>query len=369
LFKRNLILVILLLTVLALVTACGGGQQAAAPSGGGDAKPVQKITWELATTWPDSIMIQQMPVKFAEIINATSGGRLEVQVHPAGALLPAGEVLDAATAGTVDGYHTFSGYWMGKMAGAPFFSSVPMTMEPFMHLTWVYEGGGLELWQKMYDQAGYNVKVLPVGIQHPETLAWSNKPLSKVEDWKGLKYRTVGWWGEILRNNDVAVASLPAAELYPSLERGVLDATEFSSPYNDKVLGFYEVTKYMTGPGMHQPGVLFYVGINKDSWNALPADLQKLVEESARAATLWSWVYDFDQSMDAVDYFKSKGQEFITVDEAVQLKIQQDTWAILDARSKEQGGVFAEIWTSMKEYRARFIEYENFMMPVRGKTK
>jgi TRAP-type mannitol/chloroaromatic compound transport system substrate-binding protein len=312
-------------------------------------------------------MLQQMPVRWAEDIKAASGGRLEIEVHPAGALVPAPEVLDATTARTIDAYHTFAGYWIGKMPASPFFSSVPMTLEPFMHLVWVYEGGGLELWQRLYDEAGYNVKILPLGITHPEVLAWSNKPLRKIADWRGLKYRTVGWWAEILRGSDVAVTSLPAAELYPALERGVLDALEFSTPYNDRVLAFYQVAKYLTGPGMHQPGVLFYVGINKDSWNALPPDLQALLETSARSATMWSWAKDFNESMAAVDYFKEKGVEFVTVGEDVQKRLKEDTYAFLEKRAAEQGGIFAEIWNSAKNFRARFIQYEDLMVPVRVK--
>ncbi|KKM11158.1 hypothetical protein SY88_09960 [Clostridiales bacterium PH28_bin88] len=369
--KRYLSLVLLLVFVAVIVAGCATAKPPAAPASGDGAKaeaPKQEvIKWKIATAWPKSIMIQQMPEKFAEEVNKASGGRLQVEVYPSGAVVGPAEVLDAANAKTIDGYHTFSGYWIGKMPAAPFFSSVPMFFEPFQHLVWVYEGGGLELWQKMYDQAGYNIKVIPLGIQHPETLAWSNKPLAKLDDWKGLKYRTVGWWGEILREHGVAVTSLPAAELYPSLERGVLDATEFSSPYNDSTLGFQEVTKYMTGPGMHQPSVLFYIGINKDSWNALPDDLKQLVETTARSVTLWSWSKDFNESMKALDQFKAKGITQVKVDEATQKEFAETAYNYLEKKAKEQGGIFQEIWTSAKDFRKKFVDYEEFMMPVRVK--
>ena len=367
--NRKIVFVAMLLVFLIVVTAGCGGGQTTTPTTGNNLEPPKQQTYKLqiATTWPSAIMIQKMPEKWAQDIEAASGGRLEIEVHPAGAIVPAPEVLDATTAKTIDGYHTFSGYWIGKMPGGPFFSSVPMTFEPFMHLVWVYEGGGLELWQRMYDEAGYNVKIIPLGMQHAETLAWSNKPLTKISDWEGLKYRTVGWWAEILREKGVAVTSLPAAELYPALERGVLDALEFSSPYNDKVLGFFEVAKYFTGPSMHQPSVLFYVGINKDSWNALPSDLQALLETSARSATLWSWAKDFNESMAAVDFFKEEGINFVTVDQAVQKELKEDAWKLLDKKAAESGGVFADIWTSVKNFRARYIQYEDLMVPVRVK--
>jgi len=240
-----------------------------------------------------------------------------------------------------------------------------MIMEPDMYLAWIYEGGGLELWQKMYDEAGYNVKVFPVGITHPELLAQANKPMKNLEDWKGLKYRTVGWWGEILREIGVSVTSLPGGEVYPSLERGILDAAEFSTPMNNQVLGFDEVTEYISGPGMHQPATLFSVGINKDFWNELPDDLKRSVEEAARAATLWSWMYDLDKSIDAIEKSKADGMKMVTASEEVQKELYDVTVELLDKKAAEQGGIFAEIWKSMKDYRDTFIEYEDFMMPIR----
>ncbi len=363
---KMLVIALVLIFVAAAASGCATANKAGGDGKGAGGGASQKVyTWKIATTWPDSIMIHKMPVEFAKILNTASGGRMKVEVYPAGAIVGAPEVLDAANTKTIDGYHTFSGYWIGKMPAAPFFSSVPMTMEPFMHLTWVYEGGGLQLWQKMYDQAGYNIKVIPLGISHPEVLAWAKKPVSKLDDWKGLKYRTVGWWGEILRNNGVSVTSLPAAELYPALERGILDATEFSTPVNDKVLGFHEVAKYMTGPGMHQPSVLFYMGINKDQWNQLPDDLKALVESTARSVTMWAWCRDFKDSVAATKEFKSKGVQQLTVDPEMQKKLKNDTYKLLDDRAKERGGIFAEIWTSMKDFRKDYIEYEKFIMPIR----
>ncbi|MCL4462395.1 MAG: hypothetical protein M1551_00885, partial [Firmicutes bacterium] len=145
----------------------------------------------------------------------------------------------------------------------------------------------------------------------------------------------------------------------------VLDALEFSTPYNDQVLAFNEVARYLAGPGMHQPATLFYVGINKDSWNALPDDLKALLETTARSTTLWSWSKDLSESMKALEAFEEAGVNLVEVDEAVQRKLKEDTWALLDKRAQEQGGIFAETWQSIKDFRARFVDYEDFMMPIR----
>ncbi len=369
-FKNKKWLTLALVMVLAVAALAGGcaSTTSSKPGDGKSAATPQKVyTLKIATTWPDSILIHKMPVEWARIVNETSGGRLKVEVHPAGAIVGAPEVLDATKAGTIDGYHDWPGYWIGKMPASPFFASVPMYMEPFMHLAWMYEGGGLKLMQKMYDQAGYNVKLLPLGMTHPEQLAVSNKPMEKFDDFKGLKYRTVGWWGEILRSVGVAVTSVPGAEVYPGLERGIIDAAEFSTPSVNKVLAFQEVTKYVSGPGMHQPASMFSIGINKKKWDELPPDLQLLLESTARSVTLWSWTKDLQESIEALDSFDKKGIKRVKADPAVQKKLYEETIKLLDEKAKKEGGIFAETWTSMKSYRQKFIEYEDFMIPTRIK--
>lgn len=370
--KKVLLLLVLMTFVVSFAIGCGN--DAPAPENSNDAAaPVaagptadDPIRMTLATSWPTGMMLHYIPQHFGQLVEEMSGGRLLIDVQPGGAIVGPGEVLDAAEMGTIDAYHSFSGYWLGKMPAAPFFSSVPMTMEPFPHLVWIYEGGGWELWQKMYEEAGYNnVKVIPCGIVHPEILAWANVPLTQIEDWQGLKYRTVGWWGEILEQHDVAVTSLPAAELYPSLDTGILDATEFSTPYTDRELGFYEVAQYFTGPGMHQPSVLFEVTFNQQSWDSLPDDLQAIVLQAAHAATLWGWTHDAYMSMDALDFYAAQGNTQLIVDEEVQLAFAKTTNELLNKRAAEEGGVFEEIWESMKEFQNRFYDFEDFMMPVR----
>jgi len=367
--KKYLALALVLVFVAAIAAGCGGNT-ASQSNGDGDkaaAGPDKVYNWKISTTWPESLTLHKMPQEFAKILNETSGGRMKVEVFPDGAIVGASQVLDAVNSGTVDAYHDYPGYWIGKIPSSPFFASVPMIMEPYMYLGWMYEGGGLELMQKAYDEAGYNVKLLVLGVTHPEQLAVSNKPMQDLDDFSGLKYRTVGWWGEILRNINVSVTSVPGAEVYPSLERGIIDAAEFSTPGNNRTLGFEEVTSYISGPGMHQPGTLFTVGINKDKWNELPPDLQLLVESTARSVTLWGWCRDLEESMDAVDYFEEKGIEKVTAEPEVQQKLYEETVKLLDTKAKEEGGTFAEIWTSMQNYRARLIGYEEFMMPIRGK--
>src|SRR5699024_10198457 len=194
---------------------------------------------------------------------------------PAGALVGGGEVMDATEAGSIDGYHAATNMWMGRMDAAPLFTTIPMIMDPSMRLSWTYEGGGLELWQEMYDEEGLNIKVIPLGMTGPEVLAWSNTEMKSLEDWNGIIYRSAGIWAEILKNRGVSVTTTPAGEIYQSMERGLVDAINFSTPYTDRTLGFYEVADYFTGPSIHQPTTMYYLGIDKDKWNELPEDIQE----------------------------------------------------------------------------------------------
>lgn len=334
-----------------------------APVGGQGGGSTEKFKWQLATAWPESMFLQEIPEKWAEDVKKASGGRLEIEVNAAGKLMGGGEVLDAANMRTVDAYHAATNMWIGKMPAAPFFTTIPMIMDESLRLGWTYEGGGLELWQKMYDEANLNIQVIPLGFTGPETVAWSNKEMSNLEDWSGVKYRTAGWWAEILKNSGVSVTATPAGEVYSGLERGVIDAAEFATPNIDRDLAFDEVSKYYTGPGMHQPSTMYYLGINKDAWNELPEDLQEIVLTTAKATTLWSYTRDQHESMEANEYFLEKGLTSVTVDKESQQKLQEDMIQYLDAQSEEFGGTFTETWESIKEYRERYTSFKELMKP------
>ena len=293
-----------------------------------------------------------------------SGGRLKIEVHPGGSIVGAMEILDAVDSGVLDALGSVSTYWMGKSPALALFTSAPMGFEPFMYLTWLYEEGGLELWQKAYDQTGAKVKVLPCGITHPELLAHSHKPIEKPADFKGLKYRTAAEFADMFRKMGVAITTLPGAEVYPSLERKIIDAAEFSTPSVNEKLAFHQVTQYYTGPGMHQPTCVFDLVINRDSWNALPDDLKAIVEIVARSTTLWGWAADFSRSMDALDKFKASGNKAVRVSDEAQRQFREFAWQQMDLHAEEDA-LYKEVWTSMKEYWKKFNEYENFMVPIR----
>ena len=193
--KLLLGLITILLVSSMILAGCGGGQTAG-PVGGGDAR--EQVKWTMSTTWAEGWLLHDMATYFAKQVKEMSGGNFIIDVYPSGAIVGGLEVLDATHTGTIDAYHSWPGYWMGLHPSAPFFASIPMHFEPLMHTTWLYAYGGMELMQQMYDEIGMNVYSVPGGVTHPEVLAHSNKPLETLSDWRGLKYRAPGWWGEIL---------------------------------------------------------------------------------------------------------------------------------------------------------------------------
>ena len=325
----------------------------------------QEYRWTMATSWPAALNFHILAEEFAEYVERASGGRMVIDVQPSGAVVGPFEVLDAADSGIVEMAHSWSGYWLGRHPAAPFFASIPMSLEAPMYMAWFFDYGGIELWNRLYqDEMGLNVLVRPVGVYHPETFAWANREIRTVEDFRGLRFRTVGWWADILREAGVAVVSLPAAELYPSLERGVIDATEFSTPWADRLLSFYEVTQYFTGPGMHQPAIVTELIINRTAFESLPADLQAIIEVAADAITIRAWSRDIVNSMEAIRYYEEQGQIRVTVDEETQHAFREMTHSYLDGLAAGNA-FFAEVWDSVQEFYDRYIDYENFMVPVR----
>lgn len=333
---------------------------------GAKAVEMPAVNWTLQTTWAQGWLLHEMAEDFAKRVSTMTGGNFQIDVLPAGAVVGGLEVLDATHTGVIDAFHSWPGYWMGKHPSAPFFASIPMSLEPLMHTTWLYAYGGKELMQQMYDEIGLNVYSIPGGVTHPEVLAHSNKPLADVKDWVGLKYRAPGWWGEILKGMGVAVTMLPGTELYPALERGILDATEFSSPIVNRQQGFHEVTKYVAGPGMHQPTCYFELGFNKAKYDALPDHYKAVIQTAAMATTLWSWTQDIVLGFETFEYWKSRDRVFNRVSDDAQREFRKQAWAWIDKDVKEKNNAhYTKTWNSVQEFWKKFVEYEHMMIPIR----
>jgi TRAP-type mannitol/chloroaromatic compound transport system substrate-binding protein len=198
--------------------------------------------------------------------------------------------FDAVSKGSAQVGHDWPGYWKGKNEAFVPLADVPFGLDPEGYNIWLYEKGGLEMMQELYGR--YNLVAFPAGQTGQDMGLFSNKRATKMEDFKGLRVRTVGWYMDILNNLGASVTPMPGGEVYLALERGVLDAAEFSAPAMSYPMGFDEITKYVIEPGVHQPASQCSIFFNKDAWDSLPEDLKWIVKIAAKETQLWSinWI-------------------------------------------------------------------------------
>jgi TRAP-type mannitol/chloroaromatic compound transport system substrate-binding protein len=245
-------------------------------TGSGAAQAGPKYKWKMVTTWPKNFPgLGTAANKLAALIGEMSGGRMRVKVYGAGELVPAFEIFDAVSRGTAEIGHGAAYYWKGKSEAAQFFSTVPFGLTAQEMNAWLYYGDGLELWTELYD--GFGLVPAPAGNTGVQMGGWFNKEINSLADLDGLKMRIPGLGGEILRRAGGLPVNLPGGELFVSLQKGVIDATEWVGPYNDLAFGLYKAAKYYYYPGFHEPGTTLEAMINKAALSSLPKDLQSIV--------------------------------------------------------------------------------------------
>jgi len=272
----------------------------------------EEFKWKMVMPWSKGLLFYDMAQHFADSVALASGGRLEIKLFSAGELVGAMESFDAVSKGSAEIGHDWPGYWKGKNENFVSFASVPFGLDTEGYNIWLYERGGLEQMQELYGR--YNLYALPGGNGGQEMGLFSNKKASKMADFKGMRVRTPGWYMDILNSLGASVTPLPGGEVYLALERGVIDAAEFSSPAINYPMGFDEITKYVIEPGVHQPSVQCAFFINKDAWNKLPADLKWIVDIAAKETQLWSSAWQENLNIDAIKLFKQK-VEFVRMDD------------------------------------------------------
>jgi len=263
--------------------AVTGGAILAAPAI--KAKDNQTRKWKMVTTWPKNFPALGTGANdLAKLIGEMSGGRIEVKVYGAKELVPPFEIFDAVSRDTAQLGHGASYYWKGKSEAAQFFAAVPFGLNAQEMNAWIYNGGGMALWEEIY--AKFNLvpnAALNTGVQMG---GWFNKKIDSLNDLKGLKMRIPGLGGEVLNRLGGTAVSLPGGEIFTSLKSGAIDATEWVGPYNDMAFGLYKAAKYYYYPGWHEPGTTLECFINKERFDDLPKDLQSIVRNACKVANI-----------------------------------------------------------------------------------
>ena len=241
------------------------------------------IEWTMVTTWPKNFPGLGTGANFlAELIQQMSGGRLRVKVYGANELVGALEVFDTVAAGRAQMGHGAAYYWRDKSRAAQFFAAVPFGLTAQEMNAWLYRGGGMTLWEEVY--APFGLVPTAAGNTGAQMGGWFNREIRAVEDLQGLKMRIPGLGGEVLRRAGGVPVLLPGGEIFPALQSGAIDATEWVGPYNDLAFGLHKAARYYYYPGWHEPGTTLECLINRAALEALPADLQSLVRNACRVA-------------------------------------------------------------------------------------
>ncbi|MGB5695993.1 MAG: TRAP transporter substrate-binding protein [Polyangiales bacterium] len=254
---------------------------------GSAAQSTKTYEWKMITTWPPGLPVLQTGAeRFSKRVEEATGGQIKIQVFAAGELVPALGVFDAVSEGTVECGSGASYYWAGKVPAAQWFAAVPFGFNAQGINAWLYSGGGLELWEEVY--APFNVVPRPQGNTGVQMGGWFRKRMNTIDDYEGLKMRIPGLGGKVVSKAGGTVVLLPGGEIFTSLERGVIDATEWIGPMHDLRMGFYKAAKYYYYPGWHEPGTTLEVIFNKNAYDSLPKELQQILDAVAAETNQWS---------------------------------------------------------------------------------
>jgi TRAP-type mannitol/chloroaromatic compound transport system substrate-binding protein len=317
------------------------------------------VSLRFQSTWPAKDIFHEYANDFAKRVNDMAGNRLKIEVLPAGSVVPAFQLLDAVNKGTLDGGHGVVAYHYGKNSALALWGSGPaFGMDPNMVLAWHNYGGGKALLEEIYKSLNIDVVSYLYGPMPTQPLGWFKKPVAKVEDMKGLKFRTVGLAVDVFTELGTAVNPLPGGEIVPALDRGLIDAAEFNNATSDRILGFPDVVKNCMLQSFHQSGEQFEILFNKTKLNALPAELRTIIDVAVQASSAdMSWKAIDRNSKDYED-LKKQGIKFYKTPDSV-LRAQLAAWDKVINKKAGENALFKKVLDSQRAYAARAGQWQN----------
>ncbi|MDO5757222.1 MAG: TRAP transporter substrate-binding protein DctP [Rhodobacterales bacterium] len=343
------------LTILAAAaTAVFGGQTMA------------QEAWTMTTTWPSSLELIETDKHFVDLANKLTKGDLSIEFFEGGSLVPAGEVFGAVESGTIQAGADWPGYWAGRDAAFSALATTPSLFNAVDYANWIQQWGGAEIYNEIYGNFG--MVYLPYGITNNESGFRSNEPIRNLADLKGKRLRLSGLeQGKLLERLGGNQVSMAGGEIYQSLERGVIDGAEFSTPNVDWSGGFQQVTKYWATPGWHQSASVFGVMINKASWDALSDETREKLQIAADATMMWSLAFTEKRATEAYALF-DEAVEINRYDDETLAKVQELANEVIVEVSCENPNS-AKVYVSMLEYLADYAQWRDASAPFNlGRT-
>ncbi|WP_048441259.1 TRAP transporter substrate-binding protein [Caenimonas sp. SL110] len=320
----------------------------------------QTTSLRFQSTWPAKDIFHEYANDFAKKVNDMAGNRLKIEVLPAGAVVPAFQLLEAVNKGTLDGGHGVVAYHYGKNSALALWGSGPaFGMNANMVLSWHEYGGGKALLEEIYKGINMDVVSFLYGPMQVQPLGWFKKPVSNVAQLKGLKFRTVGLAVDVFNELGVAVNPLPGGEIVPALDRGLIDAAEFNNASSDRVLGFPDVAKNCMLQSFHQSGEQFEILFNKTKYNALAPELKSIITYGVQAASAdMSWKMIDRNSKDYIELKNKDKVNFYKTPDAI-LKAQLDAWDKVIGKKGGENPLFKKVLDSQKAFAERAVAWDN----------
>ena len=319
----------------------------------------QTTSLRFQSTWPAKDIFHEYAQDFVKKVNDMAGGRLKIEVLPSGAVVPAFQLLEAVNKGTLDGGHGVVAYHYGKNSALALWGSGPgYGMDPNMLLAWHYYGGGKDLLEEIYKSLNMDVVSYLYGPMPTQPFGWFKKPVARIEEIKGIKFRTVGLAVDLYTEQGAAVNPLPGSEIVPALDRGLIDAAEYNNASSDRLLGFPDVAKNCMLQSFHQSTEQFEILFNKGKYNALPQELKSIIDYAVQAASAdMSWKA-IDRNSKDYGELKKAGVAFYKTPDSI-LRNQLDSWDKVIARKSAENPLFQKVLDSQKAYAQRAGQWQN----------
>ena len=316
------------------------------------------ITMRWQSTWPTKDIFHEYALDYAKKVNDMAGGELKIEVLPSGAVVPAFQLIDAVSKGTLDGGHGVVAYWYGKQAAMALWGSgAAWGMDANMVLAWHKYGGGKDLLEEIYKGLNLDVVSFLYGPMPTQPLGWYKKPITKTADFKGLKFRTVGLSIDIFTGMGAAVNAIPGGEIVAAMDRGLLDAAEYNNATSDKVLGFPDVSKICMLKSWHQSAEQFEILFNKSKYDKLPDKLKAIIANAVESASAdMSWKAIDRYSKDYIELQKM-GVKFYATPSGV-LNEQLAIWDQVVAKKEAENPMCKKVNASMREFAQRATKWQ-----------
>ncbi len=315
----------------------------------------QQIKWRMTTSWPKSLdTLFGGAQRICDRVAAATNGNFTITPYQAGEIVGGLEVLDAVQQGTIQCGHTSSFYYKGKNPTLVFATTVPFGLTTQQQNAWLYHGGGLEAIQKIY--ADFNIINFPAGNSGVQMGGWFKQEIKTLADLNGLRMRIPGLGGDVMNKLGVNVQVLPGGEIYLALERGAIDATKWTGPYDDEKLGFYRAAKYYYYPGWWEPGATVDVLINLDAWNKLPTEYQEIFQTAAYETNL-NMLAQYDVlNSEALPRLIEKGVQLRAFSSEIMEAAQKAALEVYEENSI-QNGSFKEVYQQWKKFREQVFNW------------